>query len=200
MKEEQFETIGFFPDILSAQMLSHTMLADWDKGGRNLNKISHDSAIGLIKKIRDTLGFKVKRVFLDTVGAPDKYKEIIRRALNDSSIEITVESKADDTYPIVSAASICAKVTRDHALRDYVYPESKQFPGEVGCGYPGDKITRGWLADQQDPVFGFPSIVRFSWKTSYAMLEKEGSKAEWHDMQQSVLDGTNKMEIKKLQQ
>lgn len=198
MKEEQFESIGFFPDVLSAQMLSHTMLADWDKGGRNLNKISHDSAIGLIKKIRDVLGFKVKRVYLDTVGAPEKYKKIVQDALRDDSIEVTVESKADDTYPIVSAASICAKVTRDHALRDYVYPEAKDFSREVGCGYPGDKITKKWLVDNMDPVFGFPSLVRFSWKTSYALLDKDGIKAEWHDMQQSVADGTNKTEIKKI--
>ena len=108
---------------------------------------------------------------LDTVGQPDKYKAIVQRALNDPSIEVIVESKADDTYPVVSAASICAKVTRDHALRDFVYKESKSFPKEVGCGYPGDKITRGWLANSMDPVFGFPSLVRFSWKTSYKMLE-----------------------------
>ena len=45
------------------------MLTDWDKGGKNLNKISHDSAIGLIKKVM-AIGFKVKRVYLDTVGDP----------------------------------------------------------------------------------------------------------------------------------
>ena len=64
------DEIGFFADVLDADFLSCTMLADWDKGGRNLNKISHDSAIGLIKKVRDELGFKVKRVYLDTVGMP----------------------------------------------------------------------------------------------------------------------------------
>lgn len=62
-------------------MLSQTMLADNDKGGRNLNKISHDTAIDLILKVRDTLGFKLKRVYLDTVGSPEKYKAIIERAL-----------------------------------------------------------------------------------------------------------------------
>ena len=122
MKEAQYIDIGFFADVLSAQMLSQTMLADWDKGGRNLNKISHDSAIGLIQKVRE-LGFKVTRVFLDTVGAPDKYRILVEKALNDPSIKVVVESKADDTYPIVSAASICAKVTRDHALNDFVYCE-----------------------------------------------------------------------------
>jgi ribonuclease H2 subunit A len=174
MKAAEFKEIGFFADVLSAKMLSETMLADWDKGGRNLNKISHDSAIGLIKKVRDELGFKVTRVYLDTVGSPQKYKIIIEQALADSSIQVVVESKADDTYPVVSAASICAKVTRDHALNDYVYPEvGREFSRTVGCGYPGDKITVGWLNDHRDPVFGWPSIVRFSWKTCYEKLDKD---------------------------
>ena len=103
------------------------MLADWDKGGKNLNKISHDTAIGLIEKIRG-IGFKVKRVYLDTVGDPKKYKQIIENALKDASIQVTVESKADDTYPVVSAASICAKVTRDSDLINFKYLEQgKEF-------------------------------------------------------------------------
>ena len=63
---------------------------------------------------------------------------------------MVVESKADDTYPVVSAASICAKVTRDHALNDFEYKEKKEFSKEVGCGYPGDKITKQWLTDNMD--------------------------------------------------
>jgi ribonuclease H2 subunit A len=57
IKETQFKDIGFFTKILSADYLSNKMLADWDKGGKNLNKISHDSAIELILKVRDVLGF-----------------------------------------------------------------------------------------------------------------------------------------------
>ena len=53
------------------------MLADMDKGGKNLNTISHDSAIGLIKKVRDECGFKLKRCLLDTVGPQHKYRELV---------------------------------------------------------------------------------------------------------------------------
>ena len=96
------------------------MLGEWDKGGKNLNKISHDSAIGLILKVRDQLGFKIRRVILDTVGQPDKYKIIVQQALGQNSeTQVIIESKADDTYPVVSAASICAKVTRDNQLKNY---------------------------------------------------------------------------------
>lgn len=54
------------------------------------------------------------------------------------AIQFTVCPKADALYPIVSAASIVAKVSRDRLLRDHVCPEphladARQF----GCGYPG---------------------------------------------------------------
>ena len=120
------------------------MLGDYDKGGKNLNKISHDTAIALIKKVRDELGFKVKRVILDTVGSPGKYKDIIEKALFPlGDTQVIVESKADDKYPVVSAASICAKVTRDHDLRDFEFAEKpkEEFGRTFGCGYPGDAIT-----------------------------------------------------------
>jgi hypothetical protein len=50
-------------------------------------------------------------------------------------------AKADRDYPIVSAASICAKVTRDTELREWKFEPgltgdaapSRKF----GCGYPG---------------------------------------------------------------
>ena len=67
-------------------------------------------------------------------------------------------------------------------MKNFIYKEEgKEFSREIGCGYPGDKLTRKWLEDNMDPVYGFPSIVRFSWKTSYQKLKDTGSKAEWHD-------------------
>jgi ribonuclease H2 subunit A len=59
--------------------------------------------------------------------------------------------------------------------------EDKKFNKDFGCGYPGDKITKQWLKDHMDKVFGFPSLVRFSWKTASKILEDEGVKIEWHD-------------------
>ncbi|KAM0051148.1 putative ribonuclease H [Helianthus debilis subsp. tardiflorus] len=34
-----------------------------------------------------------------------------------------------------------------------------------GSGYPGDPSTKGWLEHHKHSVFGFPSLVRFSWGT-----------------------------------
>lgn len=121
INQTHYDEIGYFVTSLSAEYLSNKMLADYDKGGKNLNKISHDTAINLIKKVM-SLGFKVRRVILDTVGDPKKYKSIIENAIC-CDAKVIVESKADDTYPVVSAASICAKVTRDTDLETFDFKE-----------------------------------------------------------------------------
>lgn len=63
------------------------------------------------------------------------------------STEIVSESKADDKYPVVSAASIIAKVTRDDLLEKWNFIEVESSKGTIeinhdfGCGYPGDKLS-----------------------------------------------------------
>lgn len=55
------------------------------------------------------------------------------------AIHFTVCPKADSLYPIVSAASIVAKVTRDRQLSAYTCPEGPSSRDrEYGCGYPGE--------------------------------------------------------------
>ncbi|AXI24755.1 ribonuclease HII [Methanofervidicoccus sp. A16] len=82
-----------------------------------------------------------------------------------SNIEIIAEHKADDKYKIVSAASIVAKVTRDRIIDNY-----KKIYGEIGSGYPSDRVTINYLRNYIKEHGELPEIARKCWKTSQNML------------------------------
>jgi ribonuclease HII len=75
-------------------------------------------------------------------------------------IKIVSKHHADRTYPVVSAASIIAKVRRDEAVealgREY---------GDFGSGYMTDPKTMGFLRNWRRSHEEYPPIVRLSWKT-----------------------------------
>ena len=65
-------------------------------------------------------------------------------------------------------------------LEKWNFEEKGEFDKQFGCGYPGDEITRMWLQRNHDKTFGFPSVVRFSWKTFTAFHQQNGRKYKPH--------------------
>ena len=128
-------------------------------------------------------GVDLAEVYVDTVGDPNKYQEKLKTHFPQIP-SITVAKKADATYPIVGAASICAKVVRDDVIRRWECPEGVEpLPDGAGfgSGYPGDDKTKRFLQKALDPLFGFPRIVRFSWSTASKILEDKALLVEWED-------------------
>ncbi|GAB2302732.1 hypothetical protein Dimus_036727 [Dionaea muscipula] len=156
----------------------------------NLNEISHESAMGLVTKVLN-MGVLLTEVYIDTVGDADKYT--IKLAQRFPSIKFVVAKKADSLYPVVSGASIVAKVTRDRALRDWIFDETAEnMHREFGSGYPGDPGTKAWLEHHKHSVFGFPTLVRFSWGTCTAYF-KDTAEVLWEsDNNTSEECSTNK--------
>lgn len=78
---------------------------------------------------------------------------------------IIAKHKADDLYPVVSAASIVAKVTRDRMIEDL-----HRELGDFGSGYPSDHYTMdfiaGWMRDNGCP----PPHARRSWEPVKQMM------------------------------
>lgn len=159
------ETICCIVDEIGASKISGLMLAPEKV---SLNTIAFDSTVSLIQKAID-LGMNVQEVYVDTVGPASAYQERLSRRFH--GIKFTVKPKADALYPIVSAASIAAKVWRDRSLG--------KLGGERGSGYPSDPKTKEWLSKSVDPVFGFDDSVRFSWGTAEKVLGKGAVAVAW---------------------
>ncbi len=74
-------------------------------------------------------------------------------------VKIISEHKADFNYPIVSAASILAKVERDKAISAL-----QEKHGDLGSGYTSDRKTITFLEECIKQNGCYPDFVRKSWK------------------------------------
>ncbi|NJE48163.1 ribonuclease HII [Thermococcus sp. 9N3] len=81
--------------------------------------------------------------------------------------EVVAKHRADALFPVVSAASIVAKVTRDREIE-----KLKAEYGEIGSGYPSDPRTRAFLENYYREHGAFPPIVRRGWKTLKKIEER----------------------------
>jgi len=172
-----FSTCGWAARMLSARSISAGMLQPL--GAYNLNAQAMDATVDLIKGVLD-LGVNVTDVFIDTIGNPEVYQRRLEKIF--PSQRITVAKKADSLYPCVSAASVCAKVTRDAALELCAeHLASAHIAADWGSGYPSDSRCVKWLKTSMDPVFGWGSECRFSWGTAKDLLEMKNKslRVDW---------------------
>ncbi|XP_014205574.1 ribonuclease H2 subunit A [Copidosoma floridanum] len=166
--------MGWAIDAISPNYIANCM---YRRTKTSLNEVSMNSAINLIRKTIEA-GVFIAEIYVDTVGPAEKYQAKLEGIF--PGIKIKVAKKADSTYPIVSAASICAKVSRDHALRAWQFKDTDN-ESSYGSGYPNDPLTKTWLADNVDEIFGFPQLVRFSWSTAEKILSSKAVEVEWED-------------------
>jgi len=104
--------------------------------------------------------------YVDACDVSEKrYAQMVKSHLK-KPCRIISEHKADATYPIVSAASIVAKVVRDAEIGKIAAAY-----GSVGSGYPSDPDTIAYLSayirDHRHP----PPIARKSWKTVTFLMD-----------------------------
>lgn len=171
---------GWATRVMSAQDIGAGQLKPI--GMYNLNQQAKDATVTLIKDVLAS-GINVKEIYIDTIGKPEVYQRQLERVF--PSCSVTVAKKADSLYPCVSAASVCAKVTRDTALE--VAYQSRNPGGTSadgwGSGYPSDERCVNWLNTNMDPLFGWGNECRFSWRTVKDLMDNKtlAHPVEWPD-------------------
>ncbi|MFP3984507.1 MAG: ribonuclease HII [Candidatus Bathyarchaeia archaeon] len=100
----------------------------------------------------------------------DRYKQHIKERLS-FPVQIISEHKADRNHPVVSAASIIAKVERDREIEIL-----KAKNGDFGSGYMTDDKTAIFLETLAKECVEYPDFVRRSWKPAKAAKAKAKTK------------------------
>jgi ribonuclease H2 subunit A len=178
-----YTSCGWAVSAISARDIAANMMKPTNS--YNLNAQAMDATVDLIKGVF-ARGVNIREIYVDTIGQPAAYQKKLERVF--PTAKITVAKKADSLYPCVSAASVCAKVTRDAALEVLYRLHAGDHAGAPlqegmawGSGYPSDGRCVSWLQGNMHPVFGWGPECRFSWGTAKDMLESDGNgiKVDW---------------------
>ena len=131
------------------------------------------NALGIREIVRMIAAAEPDEVYMDAPtrgrGIP-VYCQKVRAMLPKPEIALIAENKADAKYPVVSAASIIAKVTRDRVISEL----HDQY-GDFGSGYPSDPRTKKFVSDCYTNTGKFPDIVRHKWLTVRRLTDPEQS-------------------------
>jgi ribonuclease HII len=130
-----------------------------------LNRLEAQTMAKIIEMLKPDMAYVDASDVLE-----ERFKQHILECLP-FKVEIVSEHKADSKYPIVSAASIIAKVERDKEIK-----KLKTKYGDLGCGYPTDEKTIAFLQRYITRFGEFPDFVRKSWKTAKRVKEENDSR------------------------
>ena len=142
---------------------------------KTLNVIELEAAVATLEKVyignTGSASNIDYNIYIDAFGPEAKLTAEFQRRLSFKA-KIFAEHKADMKYPIVSAASIMAKVTRDRIIQ-----RLKKELGDFGSGYPADPRTinflKRWLREKRS----VPPYVRTHWKTYTRLVAETASRS-----------------------
>ncbi len=132
-----------------------------------LNEIELNAFIKVIKNLKPEI------CYVDSVDVNE-----IRFGRNLSNgipfkTKIISKHKADELYPVVSAASIIAKSRREEEVKKIESVLEKKLSLPLGSGYPADPITQKFLKVWLDKFGELPPYTRHSWKTTQKILNEK---------------------------
>ncbi len=154
---------SLYPEILricvrvEVSRIPPKMIDRYVSRGKKYRRLNYLETIHMARVI-DALG--VDEVFVDAPDTnPARFKTELEELLS-CEPRIVAEHKADVNYPVVSAASIVAKVERDLDIA-----ELHEIHGDFGSGYPSDDDTIAFLESWMKNNGSHPDFARKSWKT-----------------------------------
>ncbi|MGA2524957.1 MAG: ribonuclease HII [Candidatus Bathyarchaeia archaeon] len=137
------------------------------ESSRRLHKLNRLEAQTMAQVIEE---LKPDEVFVDAADTVEhRFGNHIRECLKIKT-RIVSRHKADRIYPVVSAASVIAKVERD---REVAVLRAEW--GDFGSGYLTDEKTMVFLRHLLKDNDEYPSFIRKSWKPAKRAKSEKGT-------------------------
>lgn len=154
---EKYEIIKLSPDKIDEVVKSNMKY-------HKLNRLEAKAMAHILDKLKPDIAY------IDAADVSEnRFKQHINENLSIKS-RIIAKHRADTLFPVVSAASIIAKVNRDKEIN-----ELKKEYGDFGSGYLSDEKTinflKMWIKQNDD----YPSCVRKSWKPAKRIKNEKGT-------------------------
>jgi ribonuclease HII len=132
-----------------------------------LNEIEVNAFTKIISKL------KPETCYVDSVDVNEN--RFSKNISTNLSFKTTIISKhkADEIFPVVSAASILAKSRREEEILKISIILEKKLNLNLGSGYPADPITQKFISTWVDKYGKLPPYTRHSWKTSQNILKEK---------------------------
>ena len=155
------------------QIVEHTVVVrvpacnidDYRKRGINLNQLEAIKMADIVNIVNPDL------VIVDAPSndSSTKFRDYFVSKLDNKNVKLICENFADKNYPVVSAASIVAKVDRDKKIEEL----KKELNYDFGVGYSHDAKTIAFLEKYaQDHNGKMPKNVRTTWDTVVQITKK----------------------------
>jgi ribonuclease HII len=137
------------------------------ESGRKLHKLNRLEAQTMAMIIE---ALKPDEAYVDAADVlEERFKHHIQEGLPFKA-KVIAKHKADRTYPVVSAASIIAKVERDKEIAAL----TGEY-GDFGSGYLTDPKTMRFLKQWLETHGEYPDCVRKSWKPAKQAKSEKGT-------------------------
>ncbi len=163
-REELAKQIEEFARNIVILRVQPCRIDDMRAKGINLDKIE---AMKMAEIIELCSGSKI---YVDSLEHnSSKFKQIILSFLKNKDYDLVVENYLDESIPVVSAASIIAKVNRDEAIKEI----EKEVKQPIGVGYPHDAVTIEFIKKMiKERGKDLPPYIRRSWVTTQVLQEE----------------------------
>jgi len=134
-------------------------------GRQSLNVVEVDCFAELARRV------EAETYYLDACDTnPRRFgNAFLARLLREPPPRVVSEHRADAKYPLVSAASIIAKVRRDQVVRSIAERLEPTIGLPLGSGYSHDERTIAFLERHLEVHGRLPLEARAKWATSQAL-------------------------------